>query len=154
MKNIFLYAVLLGFTWASIMAEVSAEAECQAEREAVTDCIENYSNCSHSTKPCCRGKYLRDGSDVYEDFVCFHFGGSICQPLSNISNIVNYAQLVKNLNSTNFFERLRLFEENYEVGISDPEFNYAPFVVMGVVGALVIFLYAITIALFCYLRVC
>lgn len=46
MKNIFLYAVLLGFTWASIMAEVSVEAECQAEREAVTDCIENYSNVS------------------------------------------------------------------------------------------------------------
>lgn len=43
-----LYAVLLGFVWASIVAEVLAEAQCQVEPEDDMDCIANYSNVSRA----------------------------------------------------------------------------------------------------------
>lgn len=46
MTNIFLYALLMGSIWTSVVAEVSVETHCQAESDAGMDCIANYANVS------------------------------------------------------------------------------------------------------------
>lgn len=121
----------------------------------LTEWIEYYFvcfQCSHSTRPCCREQHLRAGSDVFEEFICFRFGRGICQPLRNITNLENYAQLAKNLNSTNFFERLHLFEQNVKIDISDSTLDNGSYVLISVFVSMVITLYMFTIVLLCYIK--
>lgn len=55
------------------------------------------------------------------------------------------------MNSTNFFERLDLFKQNFEVEIKDPGVDNSLYVFICICGAMIIFLYAFTIFYFCYL---
>ncbi|AIK25685.1 Cys2 [Hyposoter didymator ichnovirus] len=148
MMNTCLYAVLLAIVWALIMAEGLAEGSCRVELEDDMECIPNYFNCTHSTRPCCREQHLRAGSDVFEEFVCFRFGKGICEPLKNITNLENYAQLAENLNSTNFSERLHLFKHNVKIDISDSEFDSSSYLVIGVCVTMAMSMYGFTIVLF------
>ncbi|CAH2106582.1 unnamed protein product [Euphydryas editha] len=103
--------------------------------------------CLNTTKSCCREQARMGGSYENEDFICFLFGVGISQPLSNIRDPVNYAQLAKDMNSTNYLEKLHheiislLHEKNAAVEISDSEFECGQYVVMVTLATVLIFMY-------------
>lgn len=66
------------------------------------------------SKPCCRQKQLEVGQFIPEDFICFRFGEGMCQPLSSVSKLEKYAQLVTFANGNNVPELINQYH-NYKI---------------------------------------
>lgn len=80
-------------------------------------------------KPCCRQQQLEDGQVIPEDFVCFRFGSGLCQPLSSIGKLDEYAQLVKFATADNVLQLIGQYQgddSNPEVTLMDSELDGIP----------------------------
>nr|AAO43443.1 A'Hv0.8 cys-motif protein precursor [Ichnoviriform sonorense] len=87
--------------WVLIVATTIVTPEAAVKPE----CIPNWSNCLHTITPCCHQQSLERGQVLPHDFICWRFGSGLCTPLHKIPNLEKYAQLIKDVNSTNFATR-------------------------------------------------